>query len=141
VSKEFTKIVSRVNSGESLEKVLEDSSINNPSPFFRRVVWQIANGLQSGADIANVMNTTIDYLSDEQKIAIRKYGAQLNPMTLMYMMFAVIIPTLGITFLIVLSTISGLNVTEMMLWGILATITVFQFMFLGMMKSRRPAII
>ena len=140
-SKEFAKIVNRVNSGDSLEKTLEDSSINNPSPFFRRVMWQIANGIQSGADIANVMDSTIDYLSDEQRIAIRKYGSQLNPMTLMFMMFAVIIPTLGITFLIVLSTLSGLNVTENMLWMIMIIVVVFQFMFLGMMKSRRPSII
>ena len=141
VSKEFAKIVNRVNSGDSLEKTLEDSSINNPSPFFRRVMWQIANGIQSGADIANVMDSTIDYLSNEQRIAIRKYGSQLNPMTLMFMMFAVIIPTLGITFLIVLSTLSGLNVTENMLWMIMIIVVVFQFMFLGMMKSRRPSII
>jgi len=141
VSKEFAKIVNRVNSGDSLEKTLEDSSINNPSPFFRRVMWQITNGIESGADIADVMDSTIDYLSNEQRIAIRKYGAQLNPMTLMFMMFAVIIPTLGITFLIVLSTISGLNVTENMLWSLMIVVVVFQFMFLGMMKSRRPSII
>ena len=141
VSKEFSNIVNKVNSGESLVDVLEESSLNNPSAFFRRVLWQITNGIQSGADIAIVMGTTIDYLGNEQRIAIRRYGSQLNPMTLMFMMFAVVIPTLGITFLIVLSTISGLNVSENMLWGIMLVVILFQFMFLGLMKSRRPSII
>ncbi len=140
-SKEFKKIVSEVNSGKSLEDALEEASVNNPSPFFRRVIWQIVNGIKSGSNVSSVMESTVDYLANEQKIAIRRYGSQLNPLTLMFMMFAVIIPTMGITFLIVLSTLSGFNITENLLIMLLVFIIIFQFMFLGLMKSKRPGII
>ncbi len=140
-SNEFAKIVNEVNSGKSLEDALEEASINNPSSFFRRVIWQIINGIKSGSDISDIMESNTVYLSNEQRIAIKKYGAQLNPLSLMFMMFGIVIPTLGITFLIVLSILSGFNVTENILLVLLVFLLTFQFMLHGVVKSKRPSII
>jgi hypothetical protein len=57
------------------------------------------------------------------------------------MMVAVIIPSLGVTFLMVLSSFAKIPVTEKMFWAILAFVAIFQFMFLGILKSKRPNLI
>ena len=140
LSKVFSKIVKRVNLGTSMREAMFKSSEDNPSLYFRRVIWEINNGLKEGADIGDVLKAAINNLSSEQRIAIREYGSSLNPMTLMYMMIAVIIPSLGITFLIIMSVFSGLEIGESTFWIILSGVALFQFMFLGIIKSKRPNI-
>ncbi len=141
VSKELKEAVSMVNTGMSVDKALDRIAAKNPSLYFRRVLWQISNGVKSGSDLGLVLKNSIEYLSSEQKIAMKRYGSQLNPMTLAYMMVAVIIPSLGVTFLIVLSSFSKVPIGETIFWGILGFLILFQFMFLGVMKSKRPNII
>ena len=138
---EFKKAIDQVSSGVSIETALEELALNNPSLYFRRSVWQISNGLKAGSDIGSILKNIIENISSEQKIGIRRYGSQLNPLTLVYMMIAVIMPSLGVTFLIVLSAFSGLSVGQNMFWAILVFLIVFQFMFLGIIRSRRPNII
>jgi flagellar protein FlaJ len=138
ISDEFRTVVNEVNAGKPIEKALEELTLKNPSVFFRRVIWQLSNGIKAGSDISVVMKSVIDNISAEQRIAIRKYGSKLNPLTLVYMMVAVIMPAMGITFMIVLSTFSGLSISETMFWMILAFLILFQFMFLGIIKSKRP---
>jgi pilus assembly protein TadC len=105
---------------------------------FHRALWQISNGLKSGSDIGTVLKSVVENIAQEQRIAIKKYGSQLNPLTLVYMMVAVILPSLGITFLIVMSSFSGFAVSERMFIAILGMLALFQFMFIGVIKSRRP---
>lgn len=141
VSSEFKLAVRNVNTGMPIESALDELALRNPSQYFRRALWQISNGMKSGSDIRNILKNIIEYISSEQKILIKRYGSQLNPITLAYMMIAVVLPSLGITFLIVLSSFSRIPITESMFWIILGIIALFQFMFLGMIKSRRPNLI
>jgi pilus assembly protein TadC len=134
------KVVNEINTGKSEAEALEKITRETPSLFFRRVMWQMINALKSGADIGLVMKEIVDNMAMEQRVAIKKYGATLNPLALMYMLFAVIFPTLGITFLLVLSSFTGAKFNlELVLMGILGVILLFQFMFIGLIKSRRPA--
>ena len=139
LSREMRKVINEINTGKSEAEALEKVTRETPSFFFRRVMWQLINALKSGADVGITMKEIVDNLAVEQRIAIKKYGAQLNPLALMYMLFAVIFPTLGITFLLVLSSFTGMNFNlELVLTGIIGVIVLFQFMFIGLIKSRRP---
>jgi flagellar protein FlaJ len=139
MSSEMRKVVNEINTGKSEAEALEKITRETPSLFFRRIMWQMINALKSGADIGMVMKEIVDNLAIEQRVAIKKYGAQLNPLSLMYMLFAVIFPTLGITFLLVLSSFTGIKFNlELVLMGILGMVVLFQFMFIGLIKSRRP---
>lgn len=140
MSGEFRRIVKEVNTGSSLEDVLDKTVLENPSPHFRRIIWQISNRLKSGVDIADTLEDVINHVSQEQRIMIRKYGSQLNPLTLVYMMVAVILPSLGITLLIVMSSLSGTSMSTGIFWVILFAVGAFQFIYLGIIKSKRPAI-
>ena len=136
---EIQKAVNEINTGKSEINALEKLARMNPSLYFRRVMWQIVNALKSGADIGATLDQIVISLASDQIIAIKKYGAQLNPLALMYMIFAVIFPTLGITFILVISSFLGLGISiDLVLVGILMFLFFFQFMMIGLIKTRRP---
>ncbi|MBN2042329.1 MAG: type II secretion system F family protein [Candidatus Aenigmarchaeota archaeon] len=139
LSGEIRKVVNEINTGKSEAEALEKLTRETPSLFFRRVMWQLINSLKSGSDIGSTMKEIVASLAVEQRVSIKKYGSTLNPLALMYMMLAVIFPTLGITFLLVLSSFTGIAMDmHMILIAILGALLFFQFMFIGLIKSRRP---
>ncbi len=138
VSKEFKKAVDEIGTGTREEKALEELAANNPSLFFRRAIWQMVNGLKAGADISDVMTSLVDTLAKEQRNQIREYGSALKILSLVYMMLGVIVPALGLTFLIVLSSFPQIEITEIVFWGLLGFVLVGQFMYLGLLKAKRP---
>jgi len=139
LSEEIGNAVDEINTGKSEIAALEALARKNPSLYFRRVLWQIVNSLKSGADIGSTLKNIVDNLAEEQRIAIKRYGSQLNPLSLMYMIFAVIFPTLGITFILVISSFIGIGLDlRYILISILVFLLMFQFVIIGMIKSRRP---
>ena len=140
LSIEFRKAVRMINSGEDFEKALEKIAENNPSLYFRRAIWQILNGLKAGGDITRVVEGIINSISEEQILQIQKYGSQLNPIAMFYMLVAVIMPALGITLIIVLSSFIAMpeGLTRVIFWVLFAVIFFFQIIFLGLIKSKRP---
>ncbi|MDI6798525.1 MAG: type II secretion system F family protein [Candidatus Aenigmarchaeota archaeon] len=142
VSEEFDSTVKEINAGVPEIEALDNMAFRNPSLHFRRVIWQLVNALRAGSDIGNTLREIVSSMANEQRIEIRRYGAQLNPMALIYMMSAVIVPSLGITFLIILSSFVGFFILplDITLYLILAFLVFFQFMFMGLIKIRRPAL-
>jgi len=78
--------------------------------------------------------------TQEQLIEVKEYGRKLNPLAMFYMIIAVILPSLGITMLIVLSSFISLDLSLGVLVGIAVIIGVMQFMFYVIIKSSRPAV-
>ncbi len=140
ISEEFRSVVERVEAGESIIKTLENVAVRNPSPYFRRAIWQLVNALKSGSDVADNLSNVIRSLSREQIVEIRKYQSTLNPLAMMYMMIAVISPSLGITGLIIISSFPGMEAigTELTFWGLLAGVIFMQFIFMSIIKTKRP---
>jgi len=139
LSNEFKNAVNEINTGKSEIESMETLARENPSLYFRRVMWQLVNALKSGADIGLTIKEIVDKLAVEQTMAIKKYGAQLNTIAMLYMVFCVIMPTMGITFLLVLGSFIGLSINmEYILLGILGFLVLFQFMLIGMIKAKRP---
>ena len=140
VSVQFRKIISQVNTGVSEIAALDEASRRNPSLHFRRAMWQIINSIKSGSDVANALAVIVDTLEKEQVIAIRKYGQELNPYTMMYMLVAVIMPSLGITFLIIMSSFSGIVIPKLLFPAIIVGLVLFQIFYMGLIKTKRPAL-
>lgn len=143
ISKEFSKTVKKINAGTPQIEALESMALKNPSPYFRRAITQLINGMKEGADINQVIDTTISNLTKEQIIQIEKYGSQLNPLITFYMMGAVIFPALAITFFIAIVSFIGLEgvLVQLIFWGLLALVTFFQLMFGGIIKTKRPGLL
>ncbi len=139
-SDEFKRIVKDMNSGMSEIEALEAAVVRNPSMQFRRALWQIINALKSGSDVAKTLESLVDAIVEKQILSVQRYGKELNPYTLMYMMVAIILPSLGVTFMIVLSTFTGTSITQGMFYMILIGLIIFQALFINMIKSKRPKV-
>ncbi|MBT4136189.1 type II secretion system F family protein [archaeon] len=143
LSLEFKKAVKRINAGEPEAEVLNNLGKKNPSLYFRRVLWQISNGMMAGSDMSIVIKDSIKALNEEQLIQIQNYGNRLNPLIVMYMLITVIIPTLSITFLTIITSMIDIEKNSATLLFIsLGIFVIFaQIMFLGLIKSRRPSLL
>lgn len=141
VSMEFNKIVERVTLGTPMSQAIREVAQNNPSKNFVRIIMQITNSLSSGANVADSLDAVLDQISKEQAIELKEYGQKLTPMVMFYMIFGIILPSLGISFMIILfSLISsgkfGLN--SSILFFAFLFIAIVQFLFLAMVESSRP---
>ncbi|MCX6771498.1 MAG: type II secretion system F family protein [Candidatus Micrarchaeota archaeon] len=141
VSEEFNKIVEKVTLGVPLGAALHEVAENNPSAYFNRLVLQLANSLASGADVALTLESSLDQISKEQILDLKAYGQKLNPLVMFFMIFGIIMPSLGVAFMIMLVSFlggSGISFGPAALFGILACIGIIQFIFLSVVESSRP---
>lgn len=139
LSTEFRRAIKEINTGKSEIEALETLARENPSLYFRRILWQLINAMKTGADIGVTLKEIVDSIIEDQRVKIKKYGAQLNPIALFYMITVVIFPTLGIVFLLVLTSFIGASFNlHLILMGVLAFLFIVQFVFIGMIKSKRP---
>ncbi|MDO8556017.1 MAG: type II secretion system F family protein [Nanoarchaeota archaeon] len=140
VSKEFEKAIREMNAGRSQVTTLDDLASRNPSPYFRRAIWQLTNGIKTGSDLASVIQDGISSLAEYQIIQIEKYGGQLKPLAMFYLLIAVIMPSLGTTFIILLASfvaVSDFGI-KMIFWSLFTVVVFFQLMFMGIIKGKRP---
>ncbi len=143
ISEEFQKAINSMESGTPTLEALERVSQNNPSIFFRRTVWQIMTGMGAGADISNVLREIVKSLNQEQITEIQAYGGKLAPLSMFYMVIAIIFPALAVTFILVLSTfVQALGENyKVILFSVMGMVVLLQILFLGMIKSGRPPLI
>jgi len=141
LGEEIKETVDEINSGVSEEEALKSLGEKNPSIYLRKVIWQIVNGMHAGSDITDVLAESVSTITREQQIDIERYGNSLKLLSLMYLMIGVIIPALGLTFLIVIGSFPRIEISEITFWFLLGVVLVCEFMFVGLMKSKRPNLI
>jgi len=141
VSLEFEKVTRNVSAGMPVDKALEKMALESKSVYLRKMTWQLINTLKAGASVEGTLAVLIDDLTSEQKDKIKMYSAELNLWILMYMMFAVAVPTLGATLLIILSSFAGFSITKGFFIFFIAMCFVVQIILIGFIKTRRPAVI
>ena len=141
LSVEIQKAIDEINTGVTEQSALQNIATKNPSPYLRKVVWQLVNGMKAGADVSNVLKESVRSMTREQEIQIQRYGSSLRVLSLIYLMLGVIIPALGVTFLIVLGSFPKIQIGEMTFWTLLLGVVIAEFMYLGIIKSKRPNLI
>lgn len=143
VSEEFKKITKEINAGVSQVEAIEKYGKLNTSKYLKRILWQISNGMRAGSDMGIVIKEGIRTLSDEQDIQIQNYGGKLNPLVMFYMLTAIVLPSLGVTFLIILSSILDVpgSIVKLVFFSLFGFVVFIQIMFLGLIKSRRPSLL
>lgn len=139
-SDEFEKIVSDIQAGKPQVEALEESIARTSSQTYRRSMWQMINAIKSGANVRATLESLVDTIVEEQKLEVQNYGEDLNPFILMYLMLAVIFPSLGVTLMIVLSSFTGFAIEGNTFYLIIGGLIVFQVFFLNLLKSRRPEV-
>ncbi|MEW5996786.1 MAG: type II secretion system F family protein [Candidatus Micrarchaeota archaeon] len=138
VSAEFRNIVNQVNGGKDLADALEESAAKSASKYYKRILWHVANSTRSGYNIADIMKELVTYLAYEQQIRVKKFGSELNVMSLFYLSTCVILPTMGLILAVILSSFAVVSLSPTLLGVFVFVIAIFNLMFLGMVQSRRP---
>ncbi|MBU2100848.1 MAG: type II secretion system F family protein [Candidatus Micrarchaeota archaeon] len=141
VSAEFQTVVQEINSGTPEAKAIEKMALRTKSEYLRKAAWQIVSSIKSGASSVGALETTISTLTTNQLRAIKNYAAELNLWILMYLLLAAAIPTLGITFMIILSAMGGSNITETHVMLTIAFAFVIQVVLIGFVKNRKPKVV
>ncbi len=142
-SSEFRRAVDEIRSGRPVEAALEDLASRNPSPHFQKVIWQMVNVIKTGGDLRDLLKDMTERLAQDQINTAKSFGAKLSPISMIYMLAAVIIPSLGTTVLITISSLPnvGGQIGENTFWMILGLTVLVQIQFAMIIKSSRPAII
>lgn len=141
VSKEFGKIVDDINSGMCELKAIEKAALKSKSDYFKKALWQVITSMRSGASLYGALSSVVDSLNRKQSRAIRNYSAELNLWILIFLSGAAAIPSLGITFVIMLSALGGASIKEIDLVFIAAGAILFQIFVIGLVRTRVPKVI
>lgn len=143
IGNEFKKVVTEINSGKPQIEAIDNLGNKTSSIYFRRVLWQISNGMMAGSDLSIVIKEGINNLMKEQSLQIQNYGNKLNPIIMFYMLLAVIMPALAITFLTIISSMLNIpgKTVNIIFIGIFFMIILIQISFLGAIKTRRPSLL
>lgn len=141
VSKEFSDVIRDVNTGMSETKALEKLAFKTNSTMLKKTIWQIITTMKSGGSIVTSINAVVEELTNNQIDSIKKYSASLNLWTLIYLIIAAAMPSLGVTFLVIASSIgsSGIGSEAVVLIALLAFCVQGALIFL--IKSQVPKVI
>ncbi len=140
VSEEFKQTAKEISRGVSQTEALSNMVMRTPSVYLRRVVWQISNALRAGSDLSQVIESLVKQFSEEEKVRLRRFGKELSPWALMYLMFTVIFPTMGIAMLLILTSLAPITITNEMFALFIVFFSSFQFFFIKFLKNKRPSV-
>lgn len=139
-SKLFKDIMIDINTGSTVEDALENAMNYCPSETFARIIWEIKNAVETGVDITNALRGIVDQITAEQIIEIQKYSKKLNSLTLFYMILAVVMPSLGMTLAVIITSFLNVQVSLTILMFIAFMLAFLQYFFLSLFKSIRPSV-
>ena len=140
IGRYFKEITDKVDFGTSMEDALNEAVEFIPSNDFRKILWQIINSIRTGSNVAKSLYSAMEQITKDQITEVNKYGKKLNPLAMFYMIIAVILPSLGITMLIILSSFIQFELSLTILIALAGFLGFVQFMFIAMVKFSRPAI-
>jgi len=141
VSTEIGNVVRRVNTGVSLEDALEGLALKTTSEHFKNSIWQLVNTLRAGSDMEDALRELVRNMNLEQRTRIRNYAQELNVMVLIYMLFAVVIPTIAVTLLIIIGPFLNIGMgLDLIFYLIILMSFMIQIILIEFIKSRRPVV-
>ncbi len=136
----FQEMVSKIDLGTSIEEAINETIDDVPSEELKKILWQVLNAISTGSEVVESLKLVVDQIVREQQIAVQEYGKKLNPLAMFYMMVAVIVPSLGVTMMVILMTFLSIKLSLLVLLALSLLMAFIQFMFLSMIKSSRPAV-
>ncbi len=139
VSAEFKVTVEEIQSGVPQDEALTRLSRRVPSQSLKRSIDILVNSMKSGSDVHGTLTLINDMLIKRQQSDMRSYAAELTPLSMMYMLVSVVLPSLGMSVFIILGSIAHFNVIYVV-YIIPPFLVVFEIFFMGMVGSRRPAV-
>ncbi|MFH1521029.1 MAG: type II secretion system F family protein [Candidatus Micrarchaeota archaeon] len=138
ISIAFDGVIREIETGTSEVDALRHLALRTESEYTKRTVWQMVNALESGASMKNALSGLANALEAANYREIRDYSTNLNFMLLMYMLVAAVVPSLGVTFMVLLSAFGGLGVDVSTVGLLVGGSALLQIIMIGYMSSTRP---
>ncbi|QQG39297.1 MAG: type II secretion system F family protein [Candidatus Aenigmatarchaeota archaeon] len=140
LSEEMNEIVKDIRIGTPLEDAMERSMRKNTSKLYKSAMLRIFNGIRSGADIPTLLSVVIENLTEETKAQVKAYGQEINLWATLYLMVGIVLPSMGLTLMVMLSTFTGLAITESLVYMLTFFLLMFHASAIGFLRSRRPLV-
>lgn len=140
VSAAFTEVVKNVEGGMPEVDALRALALRSESEYLKRTVWQMVNALESGASMEAALTDMVESIENYTYRDIKNYSSTLNFLLLIYMLVASVVPSLGITLMVLLSAFSGLGVDMSTLAILVGGSALVQIAMIGYMGSTRPGL-
>jgi Flp pilus assembly protein TadB len=139
----FKEIIYDISLGMPMEDAIEKSVSVSPSAGYSKLLEEILTSLKTGADLNKTLRGTIDDITKLHLIKIQEYGKKLNPMSMFYMIFGTILPSLGTAMLVVVSSfLPGMIIIDKrILLGLSVVVLFAQVFFILAFKSLKPMVV
>ena len=139
-SKYIKEIVDDIDTGSPIEQALENAMVYSPSEKFRKILFHINNALKLGIDVTKPLGAVLEEITREQETEIKRYGKKLNSMVIFYMLAAIVIPSIGMTLFIVISSFINFTITINHFLAIIFFILVMELLFISLFRGIRPTV-
>jgi flagellar protein FlaJ len=139
-AKYIKELVDDIETGNPIERALENAILYSPSEKFKKILFQINNALKLGIDVTKPLESVLEEITNEQEIEVKKYGRKLNTIVIFYMLMAIVMPSIGMTMFIVLASFINFQVTLREFFVVVFFIALLQFIFISMFKAIRPMV-
>ncbi|HDP73740.1 MAG TPA: hypothetical protein ENN46_02150 [Candidatus Woesearchaeota archaeon] len=136
----FKGIVTAINTGTPIEEALEQAREKTPSSKFKKVLYPLIVSLKTGADVTYTLEETLASIRNELALEIKEYGKKLNTIVLLYLVLAIVLPSLGFAISLVFLTFVGIILPTVFIWVVVLLLAVVQYFFISIIKSVRPVI-
>jgi flagellar protein FlaJ len=134
-----SNVVQEVQGGKSIVNVLDEFGMLSSSEYLRRVFWQIVNALKTGSNVGVSLKMISNELKEEKENKITEYAQELSLWSLIYMIAVIVLPSMGVTLILILSSfLGGAMITEMIFWVIMILVIFIQIIFISIIRSKRP---
>src|SRR3989338_7221658 len=130
-SKYIQEIVDDIDTGSTIEKALENAMIYSPSEKFGKILFHVNNALRLGIDVTKPLSSVLKEITKEQETEIKRYGKKLNTIIIFYMLAAIVIPSIGMTIFIIISSFINFSITAAHFLAVLFFIIVIEFIFIS----------
>jgi flagellar protein FlaJ len=124
----FKRIYTDFKTGKDLEAALIDAIDYAPGDQIKVLLKRLADSLKIGVDLKDVLVNFIEESSAKKIVEIQAFSKKLNPKVMMYLLLGIVVPSLGITFLILGLAVANPG-TPSLLKYILIGIFMFMFLF------------
>ena|SRR3989338_10977445 len=140
-AKYFNEIVSDIYLGKPIEEAIDYAVKYSPSKFYKKLLEQLKNALETGTDIKEALKSTMNEITNQRIIEIQEYGKKLSPLAMIYMILGTIVPSLGAAMIVVVASFVNLKINLSVLLALIGVLVILQYFFFLLFKAIRPAVV
>jgi len=132
--------VQDINTGTPIEQALGKARDYCPSMNMKRILSEIVTSLKTGADVTDTLKNSIKEISRNLLLEVKAYGKKLNSLMMFYMIIGTVLPSIGVSLLIIFFSFAGIILDNSLLIITAFLLAIMQFFFIAIVNSSRPTV-